>query len=135
MTDEQIAQNIGISRSTLSLWKEKYSDISDTLKRGKDIVDREVENALYQKAMGITKTIRKPIKVKQVDYKDGKRLRETETVIMAEEEIFVPPDTVAQIFWLKNRKPDKWKDSPKDSANEDALSKLDEVLKEIGGVV
>ena len=38
LTDEQIAANIGISRSTLNEWKKKYSDISDTLKRGKEIV-------------------------------------------------------------------------------------------------
>lgn len=38
LTDEQIADNIGISRSTLNSWKDKYSDISDTLKRGKEVV-------------------------------------------------------------------------------------------------
>ena len=46
LTDEQIAANMGITRSTLNEWKKKYSDISDTLKRGKDIVDIQVENAL-----------------------------------------------------------------------------------------
>ena len=45
LTDEQIAANIGISRSTLNEWKKKYSDISDTLKRGKEVVDIQVENA------------------------------------------------------------------------------------------
>ena len=46
LTDEQIAENIGISRSTLNMWKNRYSDISDTLKRGKDVIDLQVENAL-----------------------------------------------------------------------------------------
>lgn len=44
LTDEQIAQKIGIHRDTLNEWKKKYSDISDTLKRGKEVVDLRVEN-------------------------------------------------------------------------------------------
>ena len=52
LTDEQIAKNIGISRSTLNGWKKKYSDISDTLKQGKEVIDRQVENALLKRAIG-----------------------------------------------------------------------------------
>ena len=54
LTDEQIAENMGISRSTLNAWKDKYSDISDTLKKGKEVVDRQVENALLKRALGYT---------------------------------------------------------------------------------
>ena len=46
LTDKQISANIGISRSTLNAWKVQYPDISDTLKKGKEVVDRQVENAL-----------------------------------------------------------------------------------------
>lgn len=56
LTDEQIAKNIGISRETLYQWKQKYSDISDTLKRGKEVVDIAVENALLKRAMGYSYT-------------------------------------------------------------------------------
>ena len=52
LTDEQIAHNMGISRSTLNEWKKKYPDISDTLKKGKDVVDIQVENALLKRALG-----------------------------------------------------------------------------------
>lgn len=52
LTDEQIAHNIGISRETLYQWKQKYSDISDALKKGKEVVDIEVENALLKRALG-----------------------------------------------------------------------------------
>ncbi len=52
LTDEQIASNMGICRDTLIQWKKKYSDISDTLKRGKDVIDRQVENALLKRALG-----------------------------------------------------------------------------------
>ncbi len=54
LTDKQIAQNMGVSRSTLNEWKKKYPDILDTLKRGKEVVDYEVENALLKRALGFT---------------------------------------------------------------------------------
>jgi hypothetical protein len=115
LTDEQIADNIGIRRETLYDWKKKYPHISNALKRGKDVVDIQVENALLNKAQGITKTLIKPIKIKTVTYDNGKRVKEEEHIEYAEEEVFVPPDTVAQIFWLKNRKPNTWKDKPVDN--------------------
>lgn len=46
LTEEQITHNMGISRETLSQWKKKYPDISDTLKRGKEVVDLQVESSL-----------------------------------------------------------------------------------------
>lgn len=110
LTDDQIAHNMGIGYSTLQTWKTKYQDIQEALKKGKEVVDIEVENALLEKAKGITKTVRKPIKVKEVIYQDGKRVRETEHIEYADEEVYIPPDTIAQIFWLKNRRPDLWRD-------------------------
>lgn len=94
LTDEQIAHNMGIHRDTLNQWKKKYSVISDTLKKGKEIVDYEVESALLKKALGYK------VKEQKVT-KDGE-------LIDVEREI--PPDTTAQIFWLKNRRPDRWRD-------------------------
>ena len=52
LIDEQIAHNMGIRRSTLSEWKKRFSDIADALKKNKNIVDIEVENALYKRAVG-----------------------------------------------------------------------------------
>ncbi len=135
LSEEQIAHNMNVAYSTLRTWKDKYPAVSAALKKGKEIVDIEVENALYRKAVGFKETVKKPIKVKRVDYENGKRLKEYEEIVEAEEEIFVPPDTVAQIFWLKNRKPDAWKDKREIEDKKDALAKLDEVLKEIGGVI
>lgn len=119
LTDEQIADRIGIGYSTLQTWKSKYQDIQDTLKKGKEVVDTEVENALLQKALGMTKTVQKPIKLKEVKYNNGKRVSEKERIEYAEEEVFIPPDTTAQIFWLKNRRPDKWRDKQKDDNDTD----------------
>lgn len=116
LTDEQIAKNIGISRSTLNVWKDRYSDISDALKKGKDVIDRQVENALLKRALGY-------------EYEEVKEKFEdgviTERTVTKKE---VVPDTTAQIFWLKNRKPDKWRDKPgyEDTSE---LDKLDAILK------
>lgn len=98
LTDEQIAENIGIHRDTLSEWKKKYSDISDTLKRGKEVVDRQVENALLKRALGYEYD-----EVRE-EYEGDVLIKRTVTRKEA------APDVTAQIFWLKNRKPDAWSD-------------------------
>lgn len=120
LTDEQIADNIGISRSTLNSWKDKYSDISDTLKRGKEIIDRQVENALLKRALGYeyTETTREYIP----------ELDEVKTTKKVTKQ--VAPDTTAQIFWLKNRRSDKWRDK-QEYEDRTAIDKLDGILKEL----
>lgn len=100
LTDEQIAENIGISRSTLNSWKDKYSDISDTLKKGKEVIDRQVENALLKRALGYEYT-----EVTKEYIPDLGEMKVTKEVTKQ-----VVPDTTAQIFWLKNRKPNDWRD-------------------------
>lgn len=110
LTDEQIAKNLGISKTSLYKYKEEHIELFELLKKGKEIIDYEVENALLKKALGFKETVKKAIKVKNVQYSNGRRLKETEDIVMVDEEIFVQPDTTAQIFWLKNRKPDKWRD-------------------------
>lgn len=104
LTEEQIAKNMGISRSTLNKWKNEYSDISDTLKRGKDIVDIQVENALLKRALGYKYT--ETTKELVTNIKTG----EQKLVVTKTVEKEVQPDTTAQIFWLKNRKPEAWRD-------------------------
>lgn len=51
LTDKQIAKNIGIAESTLNEWKKKYSEFSKSLKKGKEVIDFEVENALLKNAL------------------------------------------------------------------------------------
>lgn len=78
-------------------WKNRYSEICEALKKGKEVVDFEVENALLQTALS--------------------------------------GNVTAQIFWLKNRKPDKWRDKPiennMDDLEDDPLTKsIEKVIKE-----
>lgn len=50
LTDKQIAENMGIAVSTFGEWKKRFPSFSAVLKRTKEVVDREVENALYKAA-------------------------------------------------------------------------------------
>lgn len=98
LTDEQIATNVGIARSTLNEWKKKFPDVSDALKKGKEVVDRQVENALLKRALGYAYT------------EVTKELTDVGMKVTREVTKQVAPDTIAQIFWLKNRKPNEWRD-------------------------
>lgn len=104
LTDEQIAANMGIGYSTLQTWKSKYQDIRDTLKLGKEVIDRQVENALLKRALGYRykETTRELVTDKETGF--------SELVVTKIVEKEVIPDTTAQIFWLKNRKPEEWRD-------------------------
>ena len=73
-----------------------------------------MENELFQSCQTRTVTVKKPVKVKTVKV-DGKKRLEEERIEYAEEEVVVPANTTAQIFYLKNRKPDKWKDKPQNT--------------------
>lgn len=124
LTDEQIAKNMGVAYSTLRVWKEKFQAISASLKKGKEVVDIEVENALLKRALGY-------------EYEEVKREYEfgelsKETVIRKQ----VVPDTTAQIFWLKNRRPDLWRDKQDVNVNkkmEDEKTKLDDLIDQMRG--
>lgn len=100
LTDEQLAEKMSIGIRTLYDWKIRYPQISQALKKGKEIVDFEVENALLKSAI------------------DG--------------------NTTAQIFWLKNRRPDRWRDKPPEvsgaglEADDDGLSRS---LRELAKVL
>ncbi|WP_296334148.1 helix-turn-helix domain-containing protein [Veillonella sp. LMAG:2] len=96
-TDEQIATKIGISKQTFYDWKKKYPDFSDSLKKGKEIVDIQVENALLKRALGY-----EYVEYSEECSEDGIKKKKIVKHVM--------PDTTAQIFWLKNRRPDLWRD-------------------------
>jgi len=94
LTDEQIAHNMGIKRQTLYEWMKRFPDISDALKKGKEVVDRQVENALLKNALGF--------------YYEEETVTNKGDVVTVRK--YEKPNTTAQIFWLKNRKPQVWRD-------------------------
>ena len=62
-------------------------------------------------------TVKKPFKLKTVKV-DGKKRLEEERIEYAEEQVVVPANVTAQIFYLKNRRPEKWKDKPQENTTE-----------------
>ncbi|MCW6663943.1 helix-turn-helix domain-containing protein [Aerococcaceae bacterium NML190073] len=104
LTDEQIANKIGVDRTTFYVWLKKYPDISDAIKKGKAPVDAMVENALLKRALGFeyeeTEVIKDTIG-EGIDKQERTRIKKVKK--------YAPPDTGAIIFWLKNRKPDTWR--------------------------
>ena len=96
--DEQIAKNMGVSEATLYNYKKKYPKIKEALRKGKEVVDIEVENAMFKRAIGYTITINE----QKVD-KDG-------FVHDLKRDVHIPGDVTAQIFWLKNRRRQQWRD-------------------------
>lgn len=101
LIDKQIAHNIGITEQTLNVWKKKYPSLFDALKRGKEVVDRQVENALLKRAIGYEYEEVKTF----IEESDGKKKKKVEKTTK-----HVSGDVTAQIFWLKNRKPADWRD-------------------------
>lgn len=99
-TDVEMADFLGVAVSTFYKWKNDFPKFSEALKSGKEASDNRVERSLYHKAIGYTFEAVKIMVVKgdveKVPYREH-----------------VPPDTTAAIFWLKNRRPDKWRDVQK----------------------
>lgn len=112
LKDTLIAKNMGITAKTLYEWKNKYSDICEALKKGKEPADIEVEDALFKAAIGYYVTVKEPIKVKTKKQLKDKGTVEEEHVEFIEKETYIPPNPTAIIFWLKNRKPEAWRDRP-----------------------
>ena len=115
LTDEQIAKNMGIAPSTLYEWKKKSKEFSESLKKGKEVVDFEVENALLKRALGYD--------YEEQTYENG--------ILTKKVKKQVPPDTTAQIFWLKNRKPNTWKDKVETDEDREAVANASQVIAKI----
>lgn len=125
LTVKQIANEIGVAKSTFCKWVAENQELSDALKEGRDIADSKVEDSLYRKAIGYTYTERKTIVSA-----DGEGGQKPARVEMIEKE--VPPDVTACIFWLQNRKPYDWRDQRNIVLKS---SDDDDVRKEIAAIV
>lgn len=137
LTDKQISHNIGITEQTLNNWKKKYPSFFESLKKGKEVVDLEVENSLLKRALGyeykektakVVDRDKDIVRAERREYENrykldhpeaelqeikdaaAKAIPTRESIIYQEVTKQVAPDTTAQIFWLKNRKPVEWRD-------------------------
>lgn len=106
LTEQQIAKNLGVAYSTFREYKKKYPALMAVLKKGKEVVDFEVEGALIKRALGYSyvEETKELVEDKDTGTAELKTVKSTTK--------YVAPDVTAQIFWLKNRKPEEWKNDP-----------------------
>ncbi len=117
LTDRQIAHNIGIVEQTFYRWQKKYPEFKKALKLGKEVVDRQVENALLKRALGYEVKEQKKV----VDSNGYSKVIETVR--------HVQPDVGAICFWLKNRKSDTWRDKPVEVIEKNEISLAEAIIK------
>ena len=103
MTEAEIAKKLDIGQSTLTLWKNEHPELLASLKEGRETPDDLVELSLFTRATGYTFDSEKIVTLS-----DGKDAGSHYERVPIKEHC--PPDVTAQIFWLKNRRPDRWRD-------------------------
>lgn len=106
LSDEQVAKNIGINRSTLHDWIKNYPDFANAYKKGTEVSLYEVENALYKSAVGFEVEEVEMIETKTPDGEVTRQVRKRKR--------YIPPNVGAACFILKNKKSKEWKDRPDD---------------------
>ena len=111
LSNEQIAENIGVSRKTFQEWLKKFPELKDAVKNSKEVADIHVENALFKKCLGYTVTVKKNMKIRT----EGG----IEEIVPVEEEVYVSPDVNAQKFWLQHRKVEDWGKAVEEQSPED----------------
>lgn len=111
--EKQMAHNLGISTESFYKYKRTIPEFAQALKEGKRVADQKVESALYRRARGYEyeerheELIRRPV---HAGTGRGAKIRMTTERKMKRITKKVAPDTLACIFWLKNRKPGDWRD-------------------------
>jgi len=103
LNDKEISKKMGISTQSYYQYQKKYPDFFEAIKRGKAPVDFKAETALLKRALGYT--YEEKTTELRIDENGNARPAVVRTVKKE-----VPPDTGALAFWLKNRKPEKWRD-------------------------
>ncbi|HDA2454698.1 TPA: helix-turn-helix domain-containing protein [Staphylococcus aureus] len=94
LTDEQIARNLGVFKHTLIKWKKNIPDFLDAIKKGKEVSDYELENALHKRAVGY--------------YYEEETVTNKGEVVKIKKYEHANPTSL--IFALKNRLPHKYRD-------------------------
>ena len=113
-TDKDLADFFDVTEQTINNWKLARDGFFESLKKGKLLADANVASALYHRALGY-------------EHEEDKIFVDDGQPVIVPTIKHYPPDTVAGIFWLKNRRPDLWRDKPKDDEDDN----LQEAFKAI----
>lgn len=110
--DRDLADFFEVCESTINNWKKEHPVFLESIKNGKELADSNVAQKLYHRAIGYK-------------HKDIKFATHEGKVTDSKEYMkHYPPDSVAAIFWLKNRQPKKWRD--KQEVEVSAKAKLED---------
>lgn len=117
-TDVEIADFFDVATSTVYLWKNKQQDFSEALKAGKAAADERVERSLYHRAVGYT-------------FESEKVFQFQGMIVRTPTREHVPPDTTAMIFWLKNRRPEQWRDKTEHETTVNYVARMPDMPESI----
>ena len=118
---KEIAEKLGVSYSAFRRYCDlgdegdaRYMALSSAIRAAAEKPDGEVEAALYRKCIGYNAKVKKHYKLKRIEHDPvtGRKVSEREELVEAEDEVHVPADTAAQMFYLANRCPEKWRYKP-----------------------
>ena len=128
-TAKEIAEKLGVSYSAFKSYlargekgEKDFSDFSASFARACAPADDEVEAALFKLATGYTVDLIKSFKVRRVEYdkKTGRKIREYEELVQGVDQTHVSANAQAQMFWLTNRRKDRWEYKPVSIRNADS---------------
>ena len=120
-TDEDLAGFFGVAVSTINNWKIEHPEFMESIRAGKVQADSEVANRLYNRAIGYS-------------HDEDKIFNNNGAEMVVKTTKHYPPDATSAIFWLKNRRPDKWRDTKNIEGNlnhRDATGMSDAELERI----
>ncbi|MEK3995935.1 helix-turn-helix domain-containing protein [Psychrobacillus sp. FSL K6-2365] len=99
LINKQLASKIGINVATLYEWQDRFPDFADAIKKGKKVIDDQVENSLLKRALGY-----------RYEEETWGKNHLGEMVLIKRVVKLQAPDVTSQIFWLKNRQPERWRE-------------------------
>ncbi len=113
-----------MSSSTYYDWLKRYPEMSEAVTRARTgadarAINESVEESLLDAARGGIRTVKKPIKVRHTSYDERGRRVEREEIVLADEQVYVQPNVKAQIFWLTNRAPERWRNKIEATVNDE----------------
>jgi len=103
-SEAQIAENLGIAVSTFCVWKNKYPELTEALKKGKEPANADLKMAMMKTATGYYVEEEQTVTVLDVETREPKSFRKTTT------KKYIPPSATMQIFLAKNRMPEQFRD-------------------------
>lgn len=116
LTEKEMCAKLRISQSTFTEWKTKFPALSAALKESKEVVDNLVVGALLKRALGFEYD-----EIHEIDAPEGHTSKTIRKMVV--------PDTTAQIFWLKNRRPDLWRENKDTGAPDGSAKELFDMLR------